>query len=142
MSTQWFTGQFPKIRNGNFSSVSRKIAAMDPKRIPCVRDDQNRHKGAQCLEHFERFKHDRGRKDLAGKTQDVIFALDSAGTSHRPPNALRYHFYWADRRDLTLCAARLLRSLSQLKGPDFTHAPRPGLLLWSRPNFCAGSTTK
>jgi len=62
MSTQWFTGQFPKIRNGNFSSVSRKIAAMDPKRIPSVRDDQNRHKGAQCLEHFERFKHDRGRK--------------------------------------------------------------------------------
>ena len=67
---------------------------MDPKRIPSVRDDQNRHKGAQCLEHFERFKHDRGRKDLAGKTQDVIFALDSAGTSHRPPNALRYHFFW------------------------------------------------
>lgn len=62
MSTQWFTGQFPKIRNGNFSSVSRKIAAMDPKRIPSVRDDQNRHMGAQCLEHFERFKHDRGRK--------------------------------------------------------------------------------
>jgi len=35
---------------------------MDPRRIPCVRDDQNRHMGAQCLEHFERFKHDRGRK--------------------------------------------------------------------------------
>ena len=142
MSTQWFTGQFPKIRNGNFSSVSRKIATMDPKRIPSVRDDQNQHMGAQCLEHFERFKHDRGRKASREKLRMSSSLQMGAGTSHRPPNALRYHFFWADRRDLTLCAARLLRSLSQLKGPDFTRAPRPGLLHWSRPNFCAGSTTK
>ena len=52
-----------RFATGNFQQhLKENCCDTDPKRISSVRDDQHRHMGAQCLEHFEGFKHNRGRK--------------------------------------------------------------------------------
>jgi hypothetical protein len=131
-----------RFTTGNFSCVSRKIAAIQTlngsRQCATIAIDTWARSASNTLKSSSTA----AAQSLAGKTQDVIVAPDGAGMGHRPPNALRYHSFWADRCALTLIAARLLRSLSQLKESDFTRALRPGLLHWSRPNSCAGSTTK
>jgi hypothetical protein len=43
-----------RFATGNFQQpLKENCCDTDPKRISSVRDDQNRHMGARCLEHFE-----------------------------------------------------------------------------------------